>query len=66
MLSQIAKFERKFLEIAAHYASNGYTNSLTTNFDCYSNAIDSFEESCGKIPESLYGNLKYLYQICGR
>ncbi|EAR86978.1 peptidase C13 family protein (macronuclear) [Tetrahymena thermophila SB210] len=38
----------------------------TTDFACYKNLIEAFENKCGEVPESQYSGFRHLYDICGR
>ncbi|EAR87482.1 peptidase C13 family protein (macronuclear) [Tetrahymena thermophila SB210] len=65
-LKLVEKFARKFVQFAEKFVLKGSSNALTTNFSCYSNLIDQFESTCGKVPESKLGELKYFYEFCGQ
>ncbi|KAL4497182.1 hypothetical protein ABPG72_019502 [Tetrahymena utriculariae] len=38
----------------------------STDFACYKNLIEAFENKCGEVPESQYSGFRHLYEICGR
>lgn len=63
-IKSIEKFARKFEQISSKFLTESAVGVQTTDFECYASAIDTMTEQCGKIPDSLFGNLKSLYTFC--